>query len=138
MNENCRKWKRITTGCSALDKILDNGLSNVGITEICGESGSGKSQICLQLAVSVQLPEHLGGLGQGYLIVKDNQNASRKCSILGAVYISTEDIVPTSRTSDIAKYYKKYHKGEVEHIDFSDNIFIDHVYDVVNILISFT
>lgn len=44
---------------------MNNGISNVGITEICGESGSGKSQMCLQLAVTVQLPEHLGGLGKG-------------------------------------------------------------------------
>lgn len=65
MEKNFGKWKRITSGCSALDKILKSGISNVGITEISGESGSGKSQICLQLAVTVQLPEHLGGLGKG-------------------------------------------------------------------------
>lgn len=65
LNTNIGKWKRITSGCRAVDKILGNGVSNVGITEICGESGSGKSQLCLQLAVTVQLPEHLGGLGRG-------------------------------------------------------------------------
>lgn len=65
INSDSNKWKRITSGCRALDKLLGNGISNVGITEICGESGSGKTQICLQLAVSVQLPEHLGGLGKG-------------------------------------------------------------------------
>lgn len=65
MDENFGKWKRIRSGCRAVDKILNNGISNVGITEISGESGSGKSQICLQLAVTVQLPEQLGGLGKG-------------------------------------------------------------------------
>jgi len=32
------------------------------ITEIFGESGTGKTQFCLTLAVSVQLPKSLGGL----------------------------------------------------------------------------
>lgn len=60
-DKNFGKWKRITSGCRAIDKILDNGISNVEITEIWSEAGSGKSQLCLQLAVTVQLPKHLGG-----------------------------------------------------------------------------
>ncbi|KAJ6637381.1 DNA repair protein XRCC3 [Pseudolycoriella hygida] len=110
MDTNFGKWKRIRVGCRAVDEILNNGISNVGITEICGESGSGKSQICLQLAVTVQLPEHLGGLGRG------------------AVYISTEDSVPTSRTVEIANYFRNRYGSEVAHINFSDNIYIDEVY----------
>lgn len=65
MDANYGKWKRITSGCRAVDIILSNGISNVGLTEICGESGSGKSQFCMQLAVTVQLPVHLGGFGRG-------------------------------------------------------------------------
>lgn len=51
--------------------------------------------------------------------------------IAGAVYISTEDSVPTSRTTDIAQYLKTQYRREVEHINFSDNIFIDEVFTVV-------
>ena len=42
------------------------------LTEIAGESASGKTQLCLQLCLSVQLPLDLGGLDSGghqYLIV---------------------------------------------------------------------
>jgi len=34
-----------------------------GIFEICGEAGSGKTQLCLQLALQAMLPPAMGGLG---------------------------------------------------------------------------
>ena len=36
-----------------------------GITEITGESAAGKTQLCIQLCLSVQLPKELGGLAGG-------------------------------------------------------------------------
>ena len=47
---------RLTTGSKALDKVLDGGLETQTISEFYGEYGSGKSQICHQLCVNVQLP----------------------------------------------------------------------------------
>ena len=47
---------RLTTGSKALDKIVDGGLETQTITEFYGEYGSGKSQMCHQLCVNVQLP----------------------------------------------------------------------------------
>jgi len=57
----------ITTGCNILDKALRGGIPCNGITEITGESASGKTQLCLQLCLSVQLPRDRGGLGRGKL-----------------------------------------------------------------------
>lgn len=55
----------ITTGCQELDEVLGGGIPVRGITEVAGESSSGKTQLALQLALHTQLPSHLGGLGKG-------------------------------------------------------------------------
>ncbi len=67
---------RLTTGSKALDKVLDGGLETQTITEFYGEYGSGKSQMCHQLCVNVQLPPERGGLGGGVLYV-DTENTFR-------------------------------------------------------------
>ena len=41
------------------------GIISRGITEIAGESASGKTQLCMQLCLTVQLPLQLGGLNGG-------------------------------------------------------------------------
>jgi DNA repair protein RadA len=47
---------RLTTGSKVLDELLGGGLETQTITEFYGQYGSGKSQVCLQLCVNVQLP----------------------------------------------------------------------------------
>ena len=44
---------------------LSGGLLSRGITEIAGESASGKTQLCMQLCLTVQLPHELGGFSAG-------------------------------------------------------------------------
>ncbi len=61
--------KRLTTGSKALDDLLGGGIEVGNITEIFGRYGVGKSQLCMQLCVNVQLPEDQGGLeGAAYYI----------------------------------------------------------------------
>ncbi|MGC9130518.1 MAG: DNA repair and recombination protein RadA, partial [Pyrobaculum sp.] len=55
------------------------------VTEVVGEFGSGKTQLCHQLAVMVQLPEDRGGLGAK------------------AIYIDTENTFRPERIMQIAK-----------------------------------
>ncbi|XP_043859927.1 DNA repair protein RAD51 homolog 3 isoform X2 [Dromiciops gliroides] len=52
----------IITFCSALDNIMGGGIPLTKTTEICGTPGVGKTQLCLQLAVDVQIPECFGGV----------------------------------------------------------------------------
>ena len=54
--------KKITTGSRNLDNLLGGGIETKQITEFFGEYGTGKTQICHQLVVNVQLPPEKGGL----------------------------------------------------------------------------
>ncbi|MCZ2856350.1 MAG: DNA repair and recombination protein RadA [Candidatus Bathyarchaeota archaeon] len=67
---------RLATGSKALDELLGGGLETQTITEFYGEYGSGKSQVCHQLCVNVQLPPGQGGLNGGVLYI-DTENTFR-------------------------------------------------------------
>ena len=47
-----QKRMKISTGSSDLDALLGGGISKGKVTEIYGESGSGKTQLCFQLCVN--------------------------------------------------------------------------------------
>jgi RAD51-like protein 2 len=53
----------IITYSKAMDTVLGGGVVCGQLTEFCGPPGVGKTQICIQLAVDVQLPPHIAGLG---------------------------------------------------------------------------
>jgi len=44
---------------------MSGGAMSHGINEVSGESASGKTQLCLQLCLTVQLPHDNGGLNAG-------------------------------------------------------------------------
>lgn len=56
---------RLSVGCPVLDELLRGGLPVGGVTELSGESGAGKTQLALQLCLSVQYPAQHGGLDAG-------------------------------------------------------------------------
>lgn len=64
---------RLTTGSRALDELLGGGIETQTITEFYGEYGVGKSILCHQLAVNVQLPVGRGGLDGGALYIDTEQ-----------------------------------------------------------------
>ncbi|KAH9642715.1 hypothetical protein HF086_002985 [Spodoptera exigua] len=82
----------------SLDNILGtNGFQLGSITELLGLPGSGKTQLCLQLCASVQIPKELGGLNAEALFIDTNTNFTisrfrgRCQSILGEPLQLTED-----------------------------------------------
>ncbi|MGD2200519.1 MAG: DNA repair and recombination protein RadA [Candidatus Bathyarchaeota archaeon] len=63
---------KCTTGSNELDRILGGGVETGAITELIGEFGTGKTQICFTLSVTAQLPVEEGGL-DGNICVIDTE-----------------------------------------------------------------
>lgn len=64
-----RALMKCTTGSKNLDELLRGGVETQAITELWGEYGSGKTQLCHTLCVTCQLPVEQGGLGGGALYI---------------------------------------------------------------------
>jgi len=99
---------RLTTGSKAIDNLLEGGLESQTITEFYGEFGSGKSQICHQLCVNVQLPPERGGLGGG------------------ALYIDTENTFRTERIIKMAEHVGLNPNEVIKNIIFAEAYNSDH------------
>uniref|UniRef100_A0A8I3WHC7 DNA repair protein RAD51 homolog 3 n=1 Tax=Callithrix jacchus TaxID=9483 RepID=A0A8I3WHC7_CALJA len=119
----------IITFCSALDNILGGGVPLMKTTEICGAPGIGKTQLCVQLAVDVQIPECFGGVAGE------------------AVFIDTEGSFMVDRVVDLAtaciqhlQLIAEKHKGE-EHRkaleDFTLENILSHIYYFLYLLPDF-
>jgi DNA repair protein RadA len=58
---------RCTTRSKALDNLLGGGIETQAITELVGQYGTGKTQLCLELCVTSQLQKEKGGFGGSVL-----------------------------------------------------------------------
>jgi len=74
--EDRKEVRKLKTLVEEFDDLLGGGLETKSISEVYGEFGSGKSQISHQMAVNVQLPEEVGGLGGSCLYI-DTENTFR-------------------------------------------------------------
>ncbi|KAM6915496.1 DNA repair protein XRCC3 [Xenentodon cancila] len=108
--------RRLSVGCPVLDGLLRGGLPVGGITELSGESGAGKTQLALQLCLSVQYPSEHGGLGSG------------------ALYICTEDSFPIKRLQQLISEQSLLRSDVppslIRALQFSDHIYIEHTADL--------
>lgn len=103
-----KNLKQLTLGCSSLDRLFNGGLETQSITEFFGEFGSSKSQLCQQLAVTVQLPEAKGGLEGGCL------------------YIDTEHVFRPERVMQMAEYLGMDPHEALQGIVFAEAYSSDH------------
>eukprot|EP00903_Cladosiphon_okamuranus_P014531 g13478.t1 len=63
MSRDKGRLATLSFGCPNLDEAFQGGVRIQGITEIAGEAGAGKTQLCLQLLLQAQLAVEAGGLG---------------------------------------------------------------------------
>ncbi|XP_068124737.1 DNA repair protein RAD51 homolog 3 isoform X2 [Hyperolius riggenbachi] len=100
----------VITFCSALDEILGGGIALGKITEICGPPGVGKTQLCIQLAVDVQIPECFGGIG-GETIFIDTENSfmvERVADIANACFLHCSLITQAHPEEDHRKAMQRF------------------------------
>ncbi|MBS7642904.1 MAG: DNA repair and recombination protein RadA [Candidatus Bathyarchaeia archaeon] len=102
------KVKKITTGSRALDELLNGGIETQTITEFYGEYGTGKSQICHQLCVNVQLPEDEGGLDGA------------------AMYIDTEHTFSIERIIQMSRFRGLNPDSVLKRIIYAEALSSDH------------
>ncbi|KAI9204175.1 P-loop containing nucleoside triphosphate hydrolase protein [Polychytrium aggregatum] len=104
------KRPRLSTGDpDVLDRVLRGGLP-VGIIEIFGRNGTGKTQVALQLCLSAQLPHHCGGL-EG-----------------GAIYIDTEQKFQFQRLYQISDHMRKrFPAAALDRV--GDHVHVMHIRD---------
>jgi RecA/RadA recombinase len=76
VKEKRKNIVHITTGSSALDKILGGGVETSSITELFGEFRTGKTQLSHTLCVTCQLSFDMHG-GQGKVIYLDTEGNFR-------------------------------------------------------------
>ena len=107
--ERRKKVGKITTGSKDLDKLLGGGVETQAITELFGEFGSGKTQICHQVAVNVQLPKDRGGL-EGAVIVIDTEGTFRPERIIQMAEAKGLDPEKTLKNIYVAQAYNSNHQ----------------------------
>ncbi|XP_046388020.1 DNA repair protein XRCC3 [Ischnura elegans] len=111
-----RWWgRRLSVGCPVLDLFLRGGIARSGVVELCGGSGSGKTQFCLQVALAAQIP-----------------SLQRTSSPLGTIFICTEDPFPSQRLRQLMKIFPERYP-EVGGMALGDNIFVEHIADVASL-----
>ncbi|MEM0342968.1 MAG: DNA repair and recombination protein RadA [Thermoplasmata archaeon] len=74
--ERRKSIAKLTSGSKALDELMGGGFETRAIVEFFGEFGSGKTQLCHQLAVNATMPVSEGGL-DGHTVMIDTEQTFR-------------------------------------------------------------
>lgn len=102
----------ITTGSSAVDKLLGGGIEAGSLTEIFGEFRTGKTQICHTLAVTGQLPFSMGG-SEGKVVYIDTEGTFRPERIVSIAVRFGLDPKTTLDNIVVARAYNSDHQMQL-------------------------
>lgn len=100
---------RFTTGTKSIDELLGGGIESQAVTEFYGEFGSGKTQICHTLCVTVQFSRELKGLDAEAIYI-DTENTFRPERIVGIAQSRGLDPEKTLERITVAKAYNSAHQ----------------------------
>jgi DNA repair protein RadA len=109
---------RIATGSKNLDELLGGGIETRAITELYGEYGTGKTQICLTLCVTVQQNESEDNLCRALYV--DTENTFRPERIASIASARNIDPIRALEHIIVAKAYNSSHQEVI--IQESPNI----------------
>jgi DNA repair protein RadA len=107
--ERRKGMRRLTSSSKAFDELLGGGLETQAITEFFGEFGSGKTQMCFQLAVNATMPTGKGGL-DGDVVVIDTENTFRPERIAQIASAQDMDPIETLQRIHVARAYNSSHQ----------------------------
>jgi DNA repair protein RadA len=116
---------RISTGSKNFDNLLGGGIETKSITEVCGEYGTGKTQLCHTACVTVQQDYSKGGL-KGNALYIDTENTFRPERIESISRLRNLGSLKTLDNIIVAKAYSSSHHeliiSEVSKVIDSHNI----------------
>lgn len=107
--ERRKNIAKLTSGSKALDELMGGGFETQSIVEFFGEFGSGKTQICFQLAVNATLPEERGGLN-GEVVMIDTENTFRPERIVQMATALDLDPIEVLKKIHVARAFNSHHQ----------------------------
>ncbi|PON34628.1 DNA recombination and repair protein [Parasponia andersonii] len=111
-------FPRITTSCADLDNILGGGINCKEVTEIGGVPGIGKTQLGIQIAVNVQIPVGLGGLG-GKAVYIDTE---------GSFMVERALQIAEASVSDMSEYNDLLRKNRACQVNTKPSDILENIY----------
>jgi len=100
---------KITTGTNCLDTLFDGGIETQALTEVYGEFGCGKTQLCLTMCVQVQKSKEEGGLEGGAIYI-DTENTFRPERIVSIANANGMDPQKVLDNIIVARAYNSAHQ----------------------------
>ena len=104
-----KRRDRISTGSKSFDDLLAGGMETKAVTEVYGEFGTGKTQLCHTLCMMVQQSELAGGLDAKALYI-DTENTFRPERIVSIAEARGFDPHKSLENVIVAKAYNSAHQ----------------------------
>ena len=100
---------RLSSGSKAFDELMGGGLESQTIIELFVQIGSGKTQICFQLAVNATRPVEEGGLN-GDVFIIDTENTFRPERIVQMAVALDLDPEEVLKKIHVARAFNSHHQ----------------------------